>query len=104
MNAVICGVRSRKRVRSPCESMATPGQKVSSNSKKTLRCAMMILRWAKAHVLIHSMRAVSASGLNEDLLEIMLLHLAPPEQHTPLDEPAQDLGQPLVGGVHGALD
>src|SRR5580765_531160 len=104
MKAVICGVRSRKRVNSPCESMATPGQKVSSNTKNTLRCAMMMLRWAKAHVLTHSTRAASASELNEDLFELGLLHLALEDEDTLLDEPAQDLGQPLVGGVHRALD
>src|SRR5262245_8817523 len=104
MNAVIAGVRSRKRVRSPWESMATPGQKVSSNRKKTLRRAMMMLRWANAHVLTHSRRAVSASELNEDLLELRFVDLALADEHALFHEPAQDLGQPLVHGVHGALD
>src|SRR5262245_47908807 len=104
MNAVIAGVRSRKRVRSPWESMATPGQNVSSKRKKTLRRAMMMLRWANAHVLTHSRRAVSASELNEDVLELRLVDLALADEHALLHEPAQDLGQRLVDGVHRALD
>src|SRR5262245_49331433 len=104
MNAVIAGVRSRNRVRSPWESMATPGQKVSSKRKKTLRRAMMMWRWAKADVLTHSRRAASASELNEDLLELWLVDLALADEHALLHEPAQDLGQPLVDGVDGALD
>jgi hypothetical protein len=44
MKAVISGVSTRKRVSSPCESMATPGQKVSSKRKNTFRRAMMMLR------------------------------------------------------------
>src|SRR3989442_15892490 len=50
MKAVIFASRARKRVRRPCESMATPGQKVSSKTKNTLRCAMITLRRAKAQV------------------------------------------------------
>ena len=41
---------SRKRVSRPWESMATPGQNVSSKTKKTFRRAMMRLRWANAQV------------------------------------------------------
>src|SRR5262245_1542791 len=104
MNAVIWGVRSRKRVRSPCESIATPGQKVSSNRKNTLRRAMMMLRWANAHVRTPSARTELASELNEDVLELGLVHLAVADQHALLGEPAQHLGQPLVGGVHRDLD
>src|SRR5262245_15196834 len=100
MNAVIWGVRSRKRVRRPWDSMATPGQNVSSNTKNTLRLAMMTLRYAKAAVRTHSSRAALASELNEHLLELGLAHLAVAHDHALLVQPPQDLRQPLVGGVH----
>ena len=85
MKAVISGVRARKRVSRPWESMATPGQKVSSNTKKTFRRAMMRLRAAKAQSLTHSVASdsggrLSARELNEDLLE---LRLASPGSRAP---------------------
>src|SRR3972149_9646535 len=110
MKAVISGVRARNCVRSPGESMATPGQNVSSKTKKTLRRAMMTLRQAKAQVLVHSARrpltcnAGLAVELNEDLLEVRLPHLALPDHHALLVEPPQELGQPFVGHVHRALE
>src|SRR3990170_6037741 len=105
MKAVISGVRARNCVKSPWESMATPGQNVSSKTKKTWRRAMMTLRQAKAHVLTHSARrpltcnAGLAVELNEDLLEVRLPHLALPDHHALLVQPPQELGQPLVGPV-----
>src|SRR5574338_745245 len=111
--AVIAGVRSRKRVRRPCESMATPGQNVSSKTKNTFRLAMMRLRRAKAAVRTHSARQPSAGGagrasgsaceLNEDLLELGLAHLAVAHQHALLHQPAQHFRQPLLAGIHRAL-
>src|SRR5687767_15809950 len=98
MKAVIWGVSSRKRVSRPWESMATPGQNVRSKTKKTFRRAMMMLRWAKAHVRTHSWTspsgsraggraeartaaATSARELNEHLLQIGLAHAAIPYLH-----------------------
>src|SRR5216684_4219440 len=112
MKAVIFASRARKRVRRPCESMATPGQKVSSKTKNTLRRAMITLRRAKAQVRTTSTTHVSgrrsrgrasARKLNEDLLELGLAHLAIPHQHALLVQPAEDLGQALVEGVHRVL-
>src|ERR1700682_2156186 len=112
MKAVIFASRARKRVRRPCESMATPGQNVSSKTKNTLRRAMITLRWAKAQVRTsstnqvsggRSLRRASARKLNEDLLEVGLAHLAIPHQHPLLVQPAEDLGQALVDGVHRVL-
>src|SRR3989441_627967 len=112
MKAVILVSRARKRVRRPCESMATPGQKVSSKTKNTLRRAMITLRRAKAQVRTTSTTHVSgrrsrgsasARKLNEDLLELGLAHLAIPHQHSLLVQPAEDLGQALVEGVHRVL-
>src|SRR5262245_26226593 len=104
MNAVICDVRSRKRVSSPCDSIATPGQNVSSNRKNTLRRAMMRLRWAKAHVRTHSARRPSASQLNEHLLELWLFDPAVAHHHGLLLKPAQQLGESLVDGIDRAVD
>ena len=74
--------------------MATPGQNVSSKTKKTFRRAMMRLRWAKAHVRTHSWTSpsggraeartaavTSARELNEHLLQIGLAHAAIPYLH-----------------------
>src|SRR5262249_11339191 len=104
MNDVIAGVRSRKRVRRPCDSMATPGQNVSSNTKNTLRRAMTRLRWAKAHARTHSPWSASARELNEHLLEVGLLDLAVAHEHRALVQPPEHVGQPLVDRVHRALD
>src|SRR6266849_8998169 len=112
MKAVIFASRARKRVRRPCESMATPGQKVSSKTKNTLRRAMITLRWAKAQVRATSTNQVSgsrslsrasASKLTEDLLEFGLAHLAIAHQHALLVQPAQDFRQALVERVHRVL-
>src|SRR5215470_14939675 len=119
MKAVMRASRSRKRVRSPWDSMATPGQKVSSKTKNTFRRAMMMLRYAKAHVRTSSTvhdsggspagarearASGSASELNEHLLELRLVHLAVPHRHTLVVQPPKDLGEPLLGRVHGELD
>src|SRR5262249_7119987 len=111
MKAVIFVSRARKRVSRPCESMATPGQNVSSNTKNTFRFAMIRLRFAKAQVRTSSTSQLSApnSGtrargsasarkLNEDLLELGLAHLAVAHDHALLVQPAKDLRQPLVEG------
>src|SRR5215813_4850363 len=113
MKAVMRASRWRKRVRRPWESMATPGQKVSSKTKNTLRLAMMMLRYAKAHVRTSSAdqgsrgrgsrASVSASEFNEDVLQLGLVHLAIADQHPLLVEPAQELGQPLLRRVHRAF-
>src|SRR5438093_166311 len=47
--------------------------------------------------------SASARKLNEDLLELGLAHLAIPHQHSLLVQPAEDLGQALVEGVHRVL-
>src|SRR5215467_14425744 len=104
MNDVIAGVRSRKRVSSPWDSIATHGQNVSSKMKKTFRRAMMRSRCAKAQVRAHSPRSASACELNEDLLQLGLLHLTVTHEHGPLMQPTQDLGQALLGCVRRALD
>src|SRR5262245_12745554 len=104
MNDVIAGVRSRNRVSKPCESMATAGQNVSSNTKKTFRPAMTRSRWAKAQVRAQSARSASACELNEHLLQLRLLHLALADQHRVLVEPPENLRQPLLDGVDRALD
>src|SRR5262249_51486261 len=103
MNEVMAGVRSRNRVRRPCESIATPGQNVSSKTKNTLRRAMMRWRWQKPHVRPPSARTASACELNEHLFQLGILDAAIAHQHRLLVEPAQDLGQPLLRRVHRAL-
>src|SRR5712692_308811 len=112
MKAVIFASSARKRVRRPCESMATPGQKVSSKRKNTLRRAMITLRWATAQVRTTSTNQVSggrslsrasARKLNEDLLELGLAHLAIAHQHALLVQPAEDFRQALVERVHRVL-
>src|SRR5262245_39194655 len=108
MNEVVSGLSSRKRVRRPWDSMATPGQNVSSNRKNTFRRAMMTLRAAKARMRRPSARrpythAASASELNEHLLQVGLAHLASAHQAALLVHEAQDLGQPLLRGIDGEL-
>src|SRR5947208_3428368 len=85
---------------------------VSAKTKDTLRRAMITLRRAKAQVRTTSTTHVSgrrsrgsasARKLNEDLLELGLAHLAIPHQHSLLVQPAEDLGQALVEGVHRVL-
>src|SRR5574341_2239689 len=104
MKAVIFASRARKRVRRPWESIATPGQKVSSKTKNTFRRAMITLRRAKAQVRTtstnqvsgaRSVTSASARELNEDLLELGLVHLAVADQHSPLVQPPEDRGQPF---------
>src|SRR6266545_7290737 len=113
MKAVIFASSARKRVKRPWESIATPGQNVSSKTKNTFRRAMITLRWANAQVRTTSTNHVSGGRsltrrssreLNEDLLELGLVHLAVADQHSLLVEPAQDLREPLVHGVHRAVD
>src|SRR4030095_1466129 len=104
MNDVISGVRSRQRVSKPWESIATPGQNVSSKTKKTFRRAMIRSRWANAKVRVQPSRSASAREFNKDLLELGLLHLAVAHQHGANVQPPEDLGQPLFRRIDGALD
>src|SRR5262245_8747595 len=104
MNDVISVVRSRKRVSKPWESIATPGQNVSSKTKKTFRRAMIRSRWANASVRVQPTRSASARELNEDLLEFWFGDLAVAHQHGALVQPSQNLGQPLFRRIDGALD
>src|SRR5262252_4096386 len=104
MNDVICGVRSRKRVSNPCESIATPGQNVSSKRKKTFRRAMIRSRSANASMRVHPSRSASARELNEHLLQLGLRDLTVPHQHGALVQPSQDLRQALFRCVDRALD
>src|SRR3990170_728461 len=97
-NAVISGVSSRKRVISPMERTPTLGQKASSKTKKTLRAAINTLRLAKAYT-----RPASLRQLNEDLLQVGLVHIHVPDHDALLVEPVQDLRKPLVGRIHRQL-
>src|SRR2546426_39472 len=90
---------SRKRVMRPMDTTPTIGQKSSSKKKKTFRVAISRLRTAKAQIA-----TASARQLNEDLLQLGLLHLHALDL-TPLGvQLAQQLGQPLLGVVHRASD
>src|SRR2546426_3795290 len=98
MKAVILASRARKRVRRPCESMATPGQKVSSKTKNTLRCAMITLRRAKAQVRTSSTNHGSggrplprapARKRNKEPPPPGPPYLAIAHQHPPLLQPAE---------------
>src|SRR5262245_36437203 len=93
------GVRPRKRVISPIESTPTTGQNTSSKKKKTLRMPMTALRAITAQTFTSSARQ-----LNEDLLELRLVHLEIPHLDTVLGERAQQLGHALLGVVDRALD
>src|SRR5262245_36676135 len=110
---------SRKRAIRPIDSTPTTGKKSSSKKKNTLRVAMSRLRVAKAHTAISSARArsarngsarqrppgvCSAGQLNEHLLQFGLAHPHVAHHHALGVERAQQLGQPLLGLVHRALD
>src|SRR6266566_3062717 len=85
---------SRKRVMSPMETTPTIGQNSSSKKKNTLRVAISRLRMANAQTA-----TASARQLNENLLQLGLPHL-----EEVFVELTQQIGQPLLGVVHGALD
>src|SRR5919201_1320158 len=93
------GVRLRKRVMRPIESTPTTGQNTSSKKKNTLRMPMTALRAMTAHAATSSARQ-----LNEDLLQLWLVHLQVAHLDTVLGERPQQLRHPLVGIVHRALD
>src|SRR5688572_6650835 len=91
-------VRPRKRVMSPMDSTPTMGQKSSSKKKKTLRDAISVLRITTAHTA-----SASPRQLNEHLLQLRLAHLHVAHHHALVVQLPQEVGQPLLGAVHGAL-
>src|SRR5436309_2896702 len=93
------GVRWRNRVMRPMESTPTIGQKRSSKKKNTLREAMSALRTTTAQTA-----SSSARQLNEHLLQLGLPHLHVPHHDALRVQGAQEVGQPLLGHVHRALD
>src|SRR5260370_12253917 len=98
-NEACSGVSRRKRVMRPIERTPTIGQKRSSKKKNTLREAMSAFRTTTAQTA-----TASARQLNEDLLELGPVDLDLPHHHAAGVELAPDLGEPLLGVVHGALD
>src|SRR5206468_1148625 len=90
---------SRKRVMSPMETTPTIGQNSSSKKKNTLRVAIRRLRMANAQTA-----TASARQLNENLLQLGLPHLDALHGSALGQELTQQIGQPLLGVVHGALD
>src|SRR5213594_2265557 len=92
-------VSSRKRDIRPIESTPTIGQKSSSKKKNTLRAPMRALRSVTAQTASSSFRQ-----LNEDLLELRLAHLDVADDDAVGVQRAEQLGQPLLGVVHRALD
>src|SRR6266436_5453937 len=110
-NEVWARSSSRKRAINPIDSNPTTGKNSNSKKKNTLREAMSRLRVAKAHTAISSAcngsarpRAPSARQLNEHLLQLGLAHPHVADDHALREERAQQLGQPLLGVVHRALD
>src|SRR5262245_5875548 len=98
MKAVASSRSSRNRDMSPMDSTPTVGQKSSSKKKKTLRVPIMKLRTTKAQTA-----TASARQLNEDLLQLRLVHLQIADLHALSVQGPQQLGHPLLGVVHGAL-
>src|SRR5262245_29523261 len=97
--------RRRNRVMRPMERTPTTGQNRSSKRKKTLREAMSRLRRAKAQVATTSpCQRGSLRQLNEHLLQVGLAHLDVAHHHGFRVEAVQELGQSLLGRVHGALE
>src|SRR4029453_17989730 len=98
-NEAWADVSSRNRDIRPMERTPTIGQKSSSKKKKTLRAPMSALRSVTAQTARSSPRQ-----LNEDLLELGLMHLDVTDHDAVGVQEAQDLRQPLLGLVHRALD
>src|SRR5687768_1817131 len=98
-NDVWVTVRPRKRVMSPMDRTPTMGQKSSSKKKNTLREAMSVLRITTAHTA-----STSPRQLNEHLLQLRLAHLHVAHGHALVVQLPQEVGQPLLGAVHRALD
>src|SRR5215510_4560242 len=97
--AVASDRSSRKRVMRPMETTPTIGQNNSSKKKNTLRLAISKLRTAKAQTA-----TASARQLNEHLFQLGLLHLHALHRAALRLQLTQQLRQPLLGIVHGALD
>src|SRR5215470_6874154 len=93
------GVSPRNRVIKPIDSTPTTGQNTSSKKKNTLRTPMTALRAITAHTFTSSARQ-----LNEDLLQLRLVHLQIAHLDAVLGERPQQLRHALLGIVHGALD
>src|SRR2546427_12737623 len=98
-NDAWASVSSRNRDIRPMERTPTIGQKGSSKKKNTLREPMSAFRSVTAHTARSSFRQ-----LNEDLLELGLPHLDVTAHDPVVVERAQQLREPLLGFVHGALD
>src|SRR5262244_4490605 len=94
-----CGADSpRKRVIRPIDTTPTIGQNSSSKKKNTLREAISALRTTTAQTA-----SASARQLNEHLLELRLAHAHVPHRDPFGEQLAQQVRQPLLGVVHGAL-
>src|SRR5881296_4638368 len=98
-NDACASVSSRNRDMRPMERTPTIGQKSSSKKKNTLRAPMRAFRSVTAQTARSSFRQ-----LNEDLLELRLAHLDVADDDAVGVERAEQLGQPLLGVVHRALD
>src|SRR6185369_6993168 len=98
-NEAWADVSSRKRDMRPIESTPTIGQKSSSKKKKTLRAPIRAFRSVTAQTASSSFRQ-----LNEDLLELRLADLHVLDDDALGVKRGQDLRQPFLGLVHGALD
>src|SRR6185503_18517669 len=83
----------------PIDSTPTTGQNTSSKKKNTLRTPMTALRAITAHAATSSARQ-----LNEDLLQLGLVHLEIAHLDAVRGKRSQQLGHALLGIVHGALD
>src|SRR4030095_4035533 len=97
-NDACASVSSRNRDIRPIESTPTIGQKSSSKKKNTLRAPISAFRSVTAQTASSSFRQ-----LNEDLLELRLADLHVLDDDALGVKRAQDLRQPLLGLVPGAL-
>src|SRR5262249_16918340 len=97
-NEACAGVRPRNLDIRPIETTPTMGQKSTSKKKNTLREAMIALRTTTAQIASRSARQ-----LNEHLLELRLAHAHVPHRDAFGEQLTQQVGQTLLGVVHGAL-
>src|SRR3989442_64169 len=98
-NDACAWVSSRNRDIRPIDSTPTMGQKSSSKKKNTLRAPMRAFRSVTAQTASSSLRQ-----LNEDLLELRLANLHVTDDDALGVKRAEQLRQPLLSLVHGALD
>src|SRR5881296_3827278 len=98
-NDACASVSSRNRDIRPMERTPTIGQKRSSKKKNTLRAPMRAFRSVTAQTARSSFRQ-----LNEDLLQLRLVHLHVTDDDAVGVERAQQLRESLLGLVHRALD